>query len=96
MPADKPWGLVSLDWSVARSIWQKNGNAKGTVEATSIEGCRQLKAVSPNTRCFMCVSQGRGRALVCVPLPLLQLFSRFTHCTLDDITIFHTCVLPKT
>ncbi len=53
MPADKPWGLVSLDWSVARSIWQKNGNAKGTVEATSIEGCRQLKAVSPLTKCFL-------------------------------------------
>jgi len=53
MPAAKPWGLVSLDWSVARSIWQRDGNAKGTVEATSIEGCRQLKAVSPNTKCFI-------------------------------------------
>jgi hypothetical protein len=62
MPAAQPWGLVSLDWSVARSIWQKNGNAKGTVEATSIEGCRQLKAVSPNTKCFMCVYiPGAGR-----------------------------------
>ena len=53
MPAEKPWGLVSLDWSVARSIWQKNGNMNGTVEATSTEGCRQLKEVSPNTKCFI-------------------------------------------
>ena len=24
-PADKPWGLVSLDWSVAKDVWAKNG-----------------------------------------------------------------------
>ena len=54
MPPDKPWGLVSLDWSVAKSVWDKNGPAQGTCEATSVEGCRQIKAASPQTRCFMC------------------------------------------
>ena len=52
-PVDKPWGLVSLDWSVARSIWNKNGSAEGTIEATSIEGCRLIKQASPATKCMI-------------------------------------------
>lgn len=52
-PPDKPWGLVSLDWSVAKSIWSKNGLHNGTIEATSIEGCRRIKSVSPLTKCFI-------------------------------------------
>ena len=53
VPQDKPYGLVSLDWSVARDIWNKNGVGNATIEATSVEGCRQIKAVSPNTKCFI-------------------------------------------
>jgi hypothetical protein len=53
MPPSQPWGLVSLDWSVAKSIWSKNGLHNGTIEATSREGCRMIKAASPNTKCFL-------------------------------------------
>lgn len=52
-PASQPWGLISLDWSVASSIWNKNGPAKGTIEATSTYNCGLIKAVSPNTKCFI-------------------------------------------
>jgi hypothetical protein len=43
-PASQPWGLISLDWSVAESIWKKPNQNDSTVEATSIEGCRMIKA----------------------------------------------------
>lgn len=52
-PAAEPWGLISLDWSVARSIWSKNGLHNGTIEATSREGCRLIKLSSPSTKCFI-------------------------------------------
>lgn len=52
-PSDQPWGLISLDWSVAKTIWSKNGLRNGTIEATSITGCEQIKAISPKTRCFI-------------------------------------------
>ena len=39
--------------SVAKSIWGKNGLHNGTIEATSREGCRLIKAVSPQTKCFI-------------------------------------------
>lgn len=48
-----PWGLVSLDWSVAWNIWNKDKNPKtGTGEATSVEGCRRLKAQGVK-KCFI-------------------------------------------
>ena len=49
----QPWGLISLDWSVAENEWLKPNMNDSTNEATSIEGCRRIKAVSPNTRCFI-------------------------------------------
>ena len=52
-PVDEPWGLVSLDWSVAKSVWAKNGLHNGTIEATSIEGCRRIKVNNPAGRCFI-------------------------------------------
>jgi len=52
-PKDKPFGLISLDWSVANSIWHKANQNQSTVEATLTENCRQIKAVSPSTRCFI-------------------------------------------
>lgn len=52
-PVDKPFGLISLDWSVASSIWCKDNQNESTVEATLTENCRRIKAVSPSTRCFM-------------------------------------------
>ena len=52
-PANEPWGLISLDWSVASSIWQKPNQSDSTCEETSIEGCRRIKVISPNTRCFV-------------------------------------------
>lgn len=48
-----PWGLVSLDWSVASSIWNKDGPAKGTAEATLTENCARIKAAHPGTKCFI-------------------------------------------
>jgi hypothetical protein len=39
--------------SVAKTIWGKNGLHNGTIEATSREGCRLIKAVSPQTKCFI-------------------------------------------
>lgn len=52
-PVSQPWGLVSLDWSVAKNIWDQNGLINGTIEATSIEGCRLIKVNSPQTKCFI-------------------------------------------
>ena len=54
-----PWGLVSLDWSVAQAIWNKDGPAKGTAEATLTENCARIKAAHPGTKCFMCVVRPR-------------------------------------
>ena len=42
-----------LPGSVAKSIWGKNGLHNGTIEATSREGCRLIKAASPQTKCFI-------------------------------------------
>jgi len=53
-PVDEPWGLVSLDWSVAMSIWARNGLHNGTIEATSIKGCELIKANNPRGKCFIC------------------------------------------
>jgi hypothetical protein len=44
---------VSLDWSVARSIWDQNGTHNATIEAVSREGCRLLKANHSTTKCFI-------------------------------------------
>ena len=52
-PADQPWGLISLDWSVAMKVWMKPNQSESTCEETSIEGCRRIKAISPDTRCFI-------------------------------------------
>lgn len=46
------WGLVSLDWSVARGSWFANNTANTTCEATHRENCRALKAAGKVTRCF--------------------------------------------
>ena len=48
-----PWGLVSLDWSVARSVWMRNGRNSTDCEAVSREGCRRLKASGKAARCFI-------------------------------------------
>ena len=53
MPAEQPWGLVSLDWTVALALWNRTGLHNGTVEAVSREGCRLLKANHSATRCFI-------------------------------------------
>jgi hypothetical protein len=38
---------------VAKTIWSKNGLHNATIEATSIEGCRLIREVSPETKCFI-------------------------------------------
>ena len=48
-----PWGLISLDWSVANHIWYKGDVSNTTCEATSIAGCRLLKAAGLAHRCFI-------------------------------------------
>lgn len=54
-----PWGLISLDWSVARSIWYGNGsNPKPgrnhtNCEEVSTTGCRKLKAAGLAAKCFI-------------------------------------------
>ena len=53
MPVEQPWGLVSLDWTVALSIWNKTGLHNATIEAVSREGCRLLKANHSATKCFI-------------------------------------------
>jgi len=50
---DKPWGLISLDWSVAQAIWRQRDPMRSTCEGTTVDGCRMIKAVSPQTRCFI-------------------------------------------
>ena len=48
------WGLISLDWSVARGTWFAGNNTKNTtMEATLTENCRQLKALGLASRCFI-------------------------------------------
>ena len=51
--ASRPFGLVSLDWSVASRIWRRDNQNESTIEATLTENCRRIKAVSPHTRCFV-------------------------------------------
>lgn len=48
-----PWGLISLDWSVAMNEWFKGNTENTTCEATSIQGCRMLKAAGLANRCFI-------------------------------------------
>jgi hypothetical protein len=43
---------ISLDWSVARSIWFTGNQSNTTCEATSREGCRRLKAAGLAHRCL--------------------------------------------
>lgn len=48
------WGLVSLDWTIASSVWLGNGNVSNmTGAATLVEQCRQIKVVDPDTKCFV-------------------------------------------
>ena len=47
------WGLISLDWSVAKSVWMANGRNATNCEFISTEGCRRLKAAGKATRCFI-------------------------------------------
>lgn len=47
------WGLISLDWSVARAIWFKNGKNKTNNEAVSTKGCQMLKAAGKASKCFI-------------------------------------------
>ena len=49
-----PWGLISLDWSVARGIWFANGRNKTNCEEVSANGCRKLKAAGLAAKCFIC------------------------------------------
>jgi hypothetical protein len=53
-----PWGLISLDWSVASSEWYKGNVSNTTCEQTSVTGCRMLKAAGLATRCFICACLG--------------------------------------
>ena len=46
------WGLVSLDWSVARGTWFTGNTSNTTCEAVLRENCRLLKAAGKATRCF--------------------------------------------
>ena len=51
-PPDEPWGLTDLDWSVGSSIWDKNGPANGTIEATLVANCQLIKTATSNrSRC---------------------------------------------
>jgi hypothetical protein len=47
------FGLISLDWTVARSIWFQGNTKNTTCEATSITGCKMLKDAGLTTRCFI-------------------------------------------
>ena len=47
------WGLISLDWSVAKDVWMKNGRNHTNCEAVSTEGCRRLKASGKAHKCFI-------------------------------------------
>jgi hypothetical protein len=46
------WGLVSLDWSVARGTWFTGNTSNTTCEATLRANCGLLKAAGKATRCF--------------------------------------------
>jgi hypothetical protein len=46
------WGLVSLDWSVARETWFTGNATNSTCEATLRANCGLLKAAGKATRCF--------------------------------------------
>jgi len=46
------FGLVSLDWSVARGTWFSGNTSNTTCEAAHRENCRLLKAAGKVTRCF--------------------------------------------
>lgn len=48
-----PFGLISLDWSVANTIWHHANQNESTVEATLTENCRRIKAAFPLTKCFI-------------------------------------------
>jgi hypothetical protein len=48
-----PWGLISLDWSVANQVWFLGNTSNTTCEATSITGCRMLKAAGLADRSFI-------------------------------------------
>ncbi len=37
-----PWGLVSLDWSVAKAVWMANGRNRTNCEAVSVEALLEL------------------------------------------------------
>ena len=52
MPAHT-WGLISLDWSVARGTWYVGNTSNTTMEATLTENCRLLKAAGLASRCFI-------------------------------------------
>lgn len=52
-PAGQVWGLLSLDWGTASSIWDVGGLMNATVEATLTTNCRMIKELSPGTRCFI-------------------------------------------
>lgn len=54
-----PWGLISLDWSVANKIWYTGNTKNTTCEATSITNCRMLKAAGLAHRCFICECPNR-------------------------------------
>jgi hypothetical protein len=47
------WGLISLDWTVADSIWYQGDTQNTSCEATSITGCKMLKEAGLATRCFI-------------------------------------------
>jgi hypothetical protein len=49
----RPWGLVALDWSVARPLWMAGGRDNQTMEAVSVAGCSRLKASGQAQRCFI-------------------------------------------
>ena len=46
------WGLISLDWSVARGTWFTGNASNSTCEATLRANCGLLKAAGKATRCF--------------------------------------------
>ena len=47
------WGLVSLDWSVARGVWFAKGRNQTNCEEVSTIGCRKLKAAGKASKCFI-------------------------------------------
>eukprot|EP00475_Leptophrys_vorax_P026231 TRINITY_DN3689_c0_g1_i1.p1 TRINITY_DN3689_c0_g1~~TRINITY_DN3689_c0_g1_i1.p1 ORF type:complete len:356 (-),score=63.69 TRINITY_DN3689_c0_g1_i1:43-1110(-) len=47
------WGLVSLDWANAHSVWMRNGRDHTDCERTNSMNCKMIKQVNPNTRCFI-------------------------------------------